>query len=512
MSRFFEPLPRAMGETDFIERFGAVYENSPWVAAVLARNGLDSSHDHSAGLALGMSGIVEQAGPEKQLELLRAHPDLAGRAAQRGELGAASRAEQASAALDRCTAEELRELTELNIRYREKFGFPFIIAVRGLERSDIIEAFRRRVDNDRDTEFAEALQQVHRIARLRLDALAASEIGQKRFAGHPFLHWVNLATPRLGSRVVEVSDEFFAACERMLQDQDPVFIADRYDNHGKWMDGWESRRRRDGGHDHCVIRLGQPGEVHGVEIDTRFFTGNYPPEASLQGCSFSGERPPAGTNWQPLLPRVRLHGDRRHFFAIEAPQVVTHVRLSIFPDGGIARLRLFGAVRPDWPAIDTAELIDLVAVEHGGRALCCSDEHYGSMQNLNMPGRGCDMGDGWETARRRGPGHDWVILQLGTPGVIEQVEIDTAHFKGNYPARVSLQCCRIDEPVSPTDIASFVRWQSLLPESALRADHVHRFDIDPSTRHPATHVRMNIYPDGGISRLRLRGRPVSGEP
>jgi allantoicase len=278
---------------------------------------------------------------------------------------------------------------------------------------------------------------------------------------HPFHEWVQLEQPRLGTVVTYATDEFFGAKERLIDPQAPVWVDGKYDDHGKWMDGWESRRKRGPGHDFCVVRLGVPGVVHGVDIDTRFFTGNFPPQASIDAC-VSDEDVPQG-EWREVLPRTDLQGDRHHYLAVESDAIWTHLRLNIYPDGGIARLRIFGEVRSEVAASDA--VIDLAALENGGRAIACSDEHYGSMHNLNLAGRGVNMGDGWETARRRGPGNDWVILALGQPGTIEQIEIDTAHFRGNYPDRVSVAAALFpaDEEVT---VASG-RWQTVLPESKL---------------------------------------------
>jgi allantoicase len=240
--------------------------------------------------------------------------------------------------------------------------------------------------------------------------------------------------------------------------------------------------------------------VHGVNIDTHFFTGNYPPQASLQACVSDDDVPNGG--WFEILPRTDLHGNADNYHAIKAKSVVTHLRLDIFPDGGVARLRVYGEVRADFSRL--TGLVDLFALEHGGRALACSDEHYGSMHNLNVAGRGINMGDGWETARRRGPGHDWVVLALGHAGTIEKVEVDTAHFKGNYPDRVALHAARFsgNDPVHVDD----ERWQLLLPESKLTMDTQHVFVPELVPLGPVSHVRMSILPDGGISRLRLYGR------
>ena len=219
---------------------------------------------------------------------------------------------------------------------------------------------------------------------------------------NPFRQWVRLEQPRLGTEVVEASDEFFGAKERLIDAAEPVFIPDKYDENGKWMDGWESRRKRGPGHDHLILRLGIPGRVHGLDIDTRHFTGNFPPEASVDAC-VSDDEVPDESLWQPLCPRTALGGDAHHYIEVSQREPVTHLRLNIFPDGGVARLRVYGEVCPDWGSLDDGTRLDLFALANGGRALICNDEHFGSMHNLNLDGRGVDMGDGWETARRRKP-------------------------------------------------------------------------------------------------------------
>ena len=316
---------------------------------------------------------------------------------------------------------------------------------------------------------------------------------------HPFHHWVQLEQPRLGTRVVYATDDFFAAKERVIDAATPKFIDDKYDDHGKWMDGWESRRKRTQGHDFCVIRLGVPGVIRGFDIDTSFFTGNYPPEASIEACHSDADVPEDG--WTEILAKTALSGNSHHYLACDAERVWTHVRLHIYPDGGIARLRIYGEVRADFEGVDG--YVDLAAIENGARAIACSDEHYGSMHNLNVPGRGVNMGDGWETARRRGPGNDWVIIALAQAGVIERVEVDTAHFKGNYPDRVSFEAGLFDGDgeVKPDS----KKWQTMLRETKLKMDQQHYFEALESLG-KVSHVRMSIYPDGGVSRLRLFGR------
>ncbi len=327
-----------------------------------------------------------------------------------------------------------------------------------------------------------------------------------RMSDKLFHQWLPLENPRLGTRVVFANDEFFAAKERLIDPAPPRFIPDKYDDNGKWMDGWESRRKRGPGHDYCIIRLGIPGIVRGVDIDTAHFTGNYPPAASIDGCVSDDDIPPDDADWQPLLAETALQGNSHHPHEIHHDDPVTHLRLNIFPDGGVARLRIFGEVRPDWSKLADNALLDLLAVENGGRALAASDEHFGSMHNMNVAGRGINMGDGWETARRRGPGNDWCVLALGHRGTIEKIEIDTAHFKGNYPDRACIQAADASGQSVTGLVAASKDWPLLLPEQKLAANRQHYFADELQSTGPVTHVRLSIFPDGGVSRLRLHGR------
>ena len=321
---------------------------------------------------------------------------------------------------------------------------------------------------------------------------------------NPFHQWIRLEQPRLGTKVVFATDDFFGAKERLIDAPDPVWIDDKYDDNGKWMDGWESRRKRVEGYDHCVIRLGIPGVVRGFDVDTHFFTGNYPPAASIDACHCDSDIPGDDADWRALLPRKDLAGSANNFFAVDDDQAVTHLRLNIFPDGGIARLRIYGEVRPDPTLVTPGANIDLIGMQNGGRALCCSDEHYGSMHNLNLPDLGTYMGDGWETARRRGPGHDWVVFELGRPGVIEQIEIDTAFFKGNYPDRAEVRGVK-GATANNIDTAS-EDWPVLMSATKLVMDQSQVFADNLEIAGPVSHVRLNIFPDGGVSRFRLRGK------
>ena len=319
-------------------------------------------------------------------------------------------------------------------------------------------------------------------------------------------HRVDLAQPRLGAEVVYATDDFFADKARLIDPAEPVFIPGKYDENGKWMDGWESRRKRTPGHDWCVVRLGVPGVVAGFEIDTRHFTGNYPPGAEIEVCRSDRAVPDEQAAWTKVTPRLALKGDDRVYVPVEHGEPVSHVRLHIFPDGGVARLRVWGRVAKDWSKVDPDARIDLLAMENGGRGIFANDEHFGHVENLTAPGRGVDMGDGWETRRRREPGHDWAVLELGAAGRVDEVIVDTAHFKGNYPDRCFLQAAPAASG-SPEEIAAASEsWPVLLPEVKLEADRVHVFRDDLPDLGAVRFVRLNIIPDGGVSRLRLIGR------
>ena len=320
-----------------------------------------------------------------------------------------------------------------------------------------------------------------------------------------FLKYINLADARLGTEAISVTDDWFADVSRMLSPEPPVWKEGVYDDNGKWMDGWESRRKRMEGHDHAVIRLGVPGIIKGVDIDTRFFTGNYPPSASLEACYSPDGDPTDKSQWTELLPSVELQGDSHHLHAIQSDQPWTHLRFHIYPDGGVARLRIYGIPHKDWS--QETGTVDLAAALNGGRALACSDEHYGTKSNILNPGRGINMGDGWETARRRTPGNDWVIVALGHPGIIESVLVDTLHFKGNYPDSCSIQAAYVTGGTDSQIETQSLFWRELLPSQKLEMHQEHEFTDAVRNIGPVTHVRLNIFPDGGISRLRLFGKP-----
>jgi len=304
----------------------------------------------------------------------------------------------------------------------------------------------------------------------------------------------DLAAERLGGAVTEANDEFFAPKESLLKASAAEWREGVYTERGKWMDGWETRRRREPGHDWAIIRLGLPGRIHGVVVDTAFFRGNYPESCSIEGAES------ANGPWTELLPKSPLKGDARNLFPIHDSRPtthatrITHIRLNIYPDGGVARLRVHGEVMPDWDRLLAGGgWVDLAALENGGRVVEQSDMFFGHAANMLQPGRSTHMGDGWETKRRRGPGHDWAVIRLARAGTIRRIELDTDHFKGNAPGSCSLE--------ASTDGS---RWTPLLGESKLQPHARHVFDQVNAVAE-ATHVRLNIFPDGGVARLRLFG-------
>lgn len=323
--------------------------------------------------------------------------------------------------------------------------------------------------------------------------------------------WINLANARLGAEVISVTDDWFADANRMLQAHEPVWKEGVFDDNGKWMDGWESRRKRCEGYDSAVVRLGVPGVIAAVDIDTRYFTGNFPPSASLEACYCAEGDPDDSTQWIEILPSVALSGDSHHLHELSDERPWSHLRLNIYPDGGVARLRVYGTPYRNWSAEPADAAIDLAASLNGGRALACSDEHFGCMANILNPGRGINMGDGWETARRRTPGFDWVVIALGHPGVIEQILVDTLHFKGNYPDSCSIQAAYVDGGTDEQIATQSLFWKELLPSQKLEMHREHRFESELADLGPITHVRLNIFPDGGVSRLRLFGRLAKTE-
>jgi allantoicase len=311
---------------------------------------------------------------------------------------------------------------------------------------------------------------------------------------------IDLASRRLGGGVIAASDETFAPKESLVVPSAPAFSPGTFGPKGQIYDGWETRRRREPGHDWAIVRLGAPGVVRGVVVDTAFFTGNYPHACSVEGCWADGFPAPAelaGGEWVTLVPRSPLRGDTRNAFDVADPRLVTHVRLTIHPDGGVARLRVPGEVVPD-PRRLLGLTLDLAAARNGGRVGDCSDRFYSSPDNVLLPGHAVTMGEGWETRRRRDEGNDWLVVRLAGAGHVRQAVLDTTHFVGNAPGAARLLGCAAGaDPAEPES------WRELLARTRLQPDTPHWFAVDAGE--PVTHVRLDVYPDGGMARLRLYG-------
>lgn len=341
----------------------------------------------------------------------------------------------------------------------------------------------------------------------------------------PFLDMIDLACADVGGRVLFATDDFFAEKEQLLKPEPPVFIADKYTEQGKWMDGWESRRKRTRGHDHCIIKLGLPGIIHGFDVDTAFFTGNHPEYVSIEGCCIDtldpsvSELDSATTKWLPLIKKTRLQGGSHNLLPVSTTitaERITHLRMHIYPDGGVARLRVHGEVVPDHSKsnLDVHGMLDVAAVASGASVIATSDAYFGPKDNLIKPGRAATMGGGWETRRRRGDGSDWIVVRLGCTSIIERIEIDTHHFKGNYPDAFSFEVCRFE---SRDLLACDLRdrqdldWREIIAPTKLQPDHAHQFDVGNAAKGPVDYVKLRIYPDGGVSRLRIWGKPYGSD-
>jgi allantoicase len=324
--------------------------------------------------------------------------------------------------------------------------------------------------------------------------------------------YIDLASEKIGGKVLYATDDFFAEKENLIKEGRGIFIEGKYTEHGKWMDGWESRRKRTEGHDWVIVKLGAEGSIKGLDIDTNHFLGNHPPFASVEAIYLNQEisdwQQSDNLEWDEILEKSPLNPGSQHFFEIDSNTVYTHLRLHIYPDGGVARFRVYGEVYKDWENCDKNELIDLLLVNNCGKALCCNDMFFSAMDNLISPTKGKDMGDGWETKRNRTPNNeDWVILKLGHQGVVQKIIVDTHHFKGNYPDSCAIDYCYSD---NDDDVMTHkVTWKPLLENQKLEAHKEHFFKDDRIKNHDViSHVKLKIYPDGGISRLRLIGHII----
>ena len=325
-----------------------------------------------------------------------------------------------------------------------------------------------------------------------------------------FTQLTDLAAEKLGGKILYCTDDFFAEKENLIKQGRGIFMADKYTDRGKWMDGWESRRKRTSGHDWAVVQLAVSGKIRGFDIDTNFFLGNHPPQASIEAAivrDASGitDWDNAVVNWKEILPVSDLDAGSQNFFECSDEEIFTHIRLHIYPDGGVARLRVYGEVFKDWDMVNTEEIIDLASALNGAKAIACNDMFFSDMSNLIMPNRGTDMGDGWETKRNRTPNNrDWVIVKLAKPGSIERIVVDTGHFKGNYPDSCSIEgCMSSDDDLVLNDKQE---WKTILTAQKLSADNEQEFTKEIINKSICSHIRLNIFPDGGISRLRIFGK------
>ncbi len=344
-----------------------------------------------------------------------------------------------------------------------------------------------------------------------------------------FTKLIDLAGERLGGKVLQCSDDFFAEKENLIKPGRGIFIPDKYTDRGKWMDGWESRRKRTPGHDWCIVQLATTGKISGVDIDTNHFLGNHPPNASIEAALIrhraegrpEADQPLADIEhredvfrkegnsivWKEILKKSPLSPGSQNFFPIEDHNVYSHLRLNIYPDGGVARLKVYGEVAKDWSAVDDNALIDLAAAINGAKSVLCNDMFFSHMDNLTMPGRGINMGDGWETKRNRTPGNrDWVVVKLAHKGTIEKILIDTCHFKGNYPDTCMIEGSLITSAEESNLDSPSIQWHKILTQTKLAADCEHVFEKEITNKGPFTHARLTIFPDGGVSRMRLWGK------
>ena len=316
---------------------------------------------------------------------------------------------------------------------------------------------------------------------------------------------IDLAQSRLGSKIVYKTDEFFAPAKRIINSWPPVFKEGVFDKHGKWMDGWETRRKRGKGHDYLILKLGKPGRIHKVDIDTSYLSGNQPNKVSLQACSSSNKIPSKKSKWITILKKKPTKANSHHFFTIKNKSIFTHIKLNIYPDGGIARIRIYGSMKIKKNF--GKKTLNLTSVLNGATPIACNNEHFGRAENILAPGTGKNMGDGWETRRSRGKNFDWLIIKCATAGKINKIQIDTHHFKGNYPDKCSLQATYLNTKISNKNIVNrSKKWKLLLNKAKLSANKIHNFQNKLMKNKKVNYIKINIFPDGGISRIRAFGK------
>ena len=316
---------------------------------------------------------------------------------------------------------------------------------------------------------------------------------------------IDLAQPRLGSKVIFRTDDFFASADRIIDPSAPVFKEGLFDKNGKWMDGWESRRKRTPGHDYLIIKLGKPGSISKVNVDTSHFNGNQPSKISIEACN-SKSNNIKNFKWKSLLGKKKTKANSHHIFKTSSKSVFTHIKLNIFPDGGVARLRLYGNISKEKNDFKN-KTINLASLLDGASVIACNNEHFGKAENILAPGKAKNMGDGWETRRRRDKGFDWLILNSIDGEKIDKIEISTHHFKGNFPSHCSLQAAYITTKKSSSSIVSGSnKWKTLMNKTMLKANKTHTFRNVLMKNDKINFIKINIFPDGGISRFRIFGK------
>ncbi|WP_419768519.1 allantoicase [Arcobacter sp.] len=327
---------------------------------------------------------------------------------------------------------------------------------------------------------------------------------------------INVTSLDLGTKILYVSDDFFANAQRMLEESEAVF-KDEYDENGHWMDGWETRRRRDSKNDFCIIKLGVSAKINSFEVDTAHFKGNYPLAVSIKACyskDINDEEiinNPENFQWKELLVQSDLQGDTKHNFDSSCQDEITHIRMDIYPDGGIARFKAFGTICFDEKLYDM-DNINVISMLNGARAVRTNNEFFGALKNILKEKDSLYMGDGWETRRRRTPGFDWGIIELSKPAIIDNIMIDTNFFKGNFPDSFSICSAYIKESTDNSIETQSIFWEELIPSQKLEMDNKHYYNKSFLLHNkPITHIRINIFPDGGVSRLKLFGKFIKDE-
>jgi allantoicase len=317
---------------------------------------------------------------------------------------------------------------------------------------------------------------------------------------------IDLAQPRLGTKVIFKTDDFFASANRIISPTNPVFKTGVFDKHGKWMDGWESRRKRTKGHDYIILKLGKPGCIKKVDVDTSHFNGNQPAMVSIEGGNFSSNKVNK-LKWQQLLSKKKTKANSHHHFVVNSKKIFTHIKFNIFPDGGVARLKLYGSIARSNKLKN--KKINLASLLDGASVIACNNEHFGKAENILAPGKAKNMGDGWETRRRRDQGFDWLILNSLDGKEIDKIEISTHHFKGNFPSHCSLQATYIPmSKNSKATVNSSVKWKYLLKDAKLSSNKLHVFKNNLMKKNKINFIKINIFPDGGISRFRIYGKSI----